>query len=290
MKLLLLTSLLLIPTQKVFSGELDGKVFCRSVTSAGFGQPKRMREHCLSFDKNQMTDNKTTFFGNPPKTFPYRIDRSVLGHAMIYNDLDGRSTGYEVFSGGILIQETGAMLLLIKQNSVLNSVDAEPGDKITTSLGAMFVRVVYPETGPNRGKFGQAWRAPNGLVWSEVIGRYNNLDLDGTTPVDGIIQKSPATEACKAIGGKLPTYDEYTYFRKTYFARNLPFDRISEEGAQDLLSIFPDMKGENRPLDVFWTASGQILPRNGKAFFPIGNAINYFPRTRVFSVRCVSDE
>lgn len=53
-------------------GSLDGKSFCRTVISDGyFGQPKGERQHCISFKNGVATDNSNTFFGNPPKRFPY---------------------------------------------------------------------------------------------------------------------------------------------------------------------------------------------------------------------------
>jgi hypothetical protein len=52
----------------------------------------------------------------------------------------------------------------------------------------------------------------NGVKWSNVLpGTYQNLDLDNTKPINGIIQKSQATEACKALGKGwfLPTKEDF---------------------------------------------------------------------------------
>jgi hypothetical protein len=54
------------------SGSLDGRSYCRTVISDGyFGQPKGERQHCISFKNGVATDNSNTFFGNPPKRYPY---------------------------------------------------------------------------------------------------------------------------------------------------------------------------------------------------------------------------
>ena len=54
------------------------------------------------------------------------------------------------------------------------------------------------------------WTNVNGVLWSSVLaGPYENIDLDGTKPIGGIVQKTPATEACRAIGGRLPTQDDF---------------------------------------------------------------------------------
>lgn len=55
-----------------FAGELDGKNFCREVkTDGSFGQPRGVRNHCVSFNENVMTDNANTFFGNLPESVRY---------------------------------------------------------------------------------------------------------------------------------------------------------------------------------------------------------------------------
>jgi len=60
------------------------------------------------------------------------------------------------------------------------------------------------------------WTTINGQQWSNVLeGHPTNVDLDGTKPVNGIVQKTPATEACKAVGGRLPTKDDFIALCKT---------------------------------------------------------------------------
>ena len=65
----------------------------------------------------------------------------------------------------------------------------------------------------NDPNFGAAWKAPDGLVWGDPLTEvFGNYDLAGVKPSNGVIQKSPATEACKAIHGSLPTYEQYQTF------------------------------------------------------------------------------
>lgn len=61
------------------------------------------------------------------------------------------------------------------------------------------------------------WTEINGIRWSSVLqGNYKNLDLDGTKPLNGIIQKSEASEACVAIGGTLPTKEDFSTLNGDY--------------------------------------------------------------------------
>lgn len=57
---------------------LAGKSFCRSVTSDGsFGQVAGERQHCITFsDKNQVTDDGSTFFGNAPEQGTYSAENN----------------------------------------------------------------------------------------------------------------------------------------------------------------------------------------------------------------------
>ena len=61
------------------------------------------------------------------------------------------------------------------------------------------------------------WKVVNGLKWSNVLAdKYDNVNLDGVEPINGIIQKSHATEACKAIGGELPTKASFDILEEDY--------------------------------------------------------------------------
>ena len=123
------------------------------------------------------------------------------------------------------------------------------GQKITLPSGAIFERVEFPATGPLRGLFGNAWKAPNGMVWSQALPeKYDNLDMDGTAPINGQIQKSKATEACKAVGGVLPSFAQYDQFRK-YFGSIDWNDSLSERSQHLMHALFPWERA------MFWTST-----------------------------------
>jgi hypothetical protein len=98
-----------IQTSPAIAGELDGMKFCRSVqTDGSFGQPKRIRKHCLSFADDVATDNASTFFGNPPRRFSYTLKKN-----QIINTDTKKKTGYSVQEdGNITAIETGLVLTL----------------------------------------------------------------------------------------------------------------------------------------------------------------------------------
>ncbi len=108
----LLVGLLAIASVSAFSidGELDGKKFCRSVTSGGMmGQPAGTRLHCISFKGGRATDNANTFFGNPPQTFTY-----ALNGKKVMNVDTNKKTGYELVNKNLVMKETGRVLKLVK--------------------------------------------------------------------------------------------------------------------------------------------------------------------------------
>ncbi len=70
----------------------------------------------------------------------------------------------------------------------------------TTTTGAVFNQVDNPN-------FGKVWRSPDGLAWSSNIGQFSNQPQ---TPIaNGEITDSPAANACRQIGGRLPTLQEH---------------------------------------------------------------------------------
>lgn len=59
-------TLVLLVAGGAYAGELDGRKYCRTVTTDGsFGQPPGEAEHCVSFEHDVIIDNKNTLFGNP---------------------------------------------------------------------------------------------------------------------------------------------------------------------------------------------------------------------------------
>lgn len=94
--------------QEIQQASLDGKSFCREVSTGGmFGQPVGVRNHCVSFDNGTATDNANTFFGNPPEHFEY-----IVQGVQIVNATTGEATSYDVAGDTLVIRKTGAVLTL----------------------------------------------------------------------------------------------------------------------------------------------------------------------------------
>ena len=72
-------------------------------------------------------------------------------------------------------------------------------------------------------KFGVAWRAPDGTLWSLYQGVSNNIGevvgIDVASGKDGLVIDSPAVQLCEKIGGKLPTIEQYKVLVE-YFLRS----------------------------------------------------------------------
>ena len=115
-----------------------------------------------------------------------------------------------------------------------------------------------------------------GVQWSGVLDdKYDNLDLDPKNfPVkNGIIQKSKATEACKAIGGRLPTKAEYKKLEADWEDESIVSAHFKKE-----------MKDKR-----FWSSSAVSNFPCG-AYFLFGNSgfvDSYGSRSFQGSVRCV---
>jgi hypothetical protein len=97
MKTVFTVLVLMMTSSFAFAGDLDGMEFCREIkTDGSFGQPAGVRSHCVSFDKDIMTDYANTFFGNPPEHIPYEVfDGEVLSK--------GNATGYKVRGDELLM-------------------------------------------------------------------------------------------------------------------------------------------------------------------------------------------
>lgn len=108
----LLIALFTLTSLSAFSidGQLDGKKFCRSVTSSGMmGQPAGTRLHCISFKGGRATDNANTFFGNPPSSYTYTLHGTKL-----FNVDTNKNTGYTLKAGNLVMKETNRVLKLVK--------------------------------------------------------------------------------------------------------------------------------------------------------------------------------
>lgn len=158
------------------------------------------------------------------------------------------------------------------------TLNLQVGEKFTTSTGAIFERV-------ERTGFGSAWKAPNGTIWSETLeGKFQNLDLDGTQSINGIIQKSAATEACKAIGGRLPTAEDFKQL-VSYFEFDAEKNQLTKKGAYQFQGVFPWSKY------LFWTSSSVSAQMAHDFFHPTGiiSANASGQRNWDLPVRCIAN-
>jgi hypothetical protein len=128
-----------------------------------------------------------------------------------------------------------------------NSIDvraAQVGTKCLTGKGAIFERV-------KRTGWGEAWKGPDDLIWSDMIG-------------EGDFNK--AEESCKKLGGRVPSAKD--------------FSRGDLNGIRELL---PKMKGF-----VYWSSSPHPdLADYAFAFYGSSGDINRYFRNSDNSVRCV---
>ena len=168
-----------------------------------------------------------------------------------------------------------------------NKVRAET---YTTSVGAVFQKVQYQG-------FKTAWQAPDGTIWSDALeGKFSNEDLDQVPPVEGEVRKTPATEACRAVGGRLPSFWDY-FQLQTYFDMSVsPIGNhrrifFKGNGLNDYRFLFPESKGKyfwERTLDIYAVENGDL----SWAYFFVadnGSATNSGLRrhSTLWSVRCI---
>lgn len=85
------------------------------------------------------------------------------------------------------------------------------GFKCRTSKGGVFERVA-------KDAFGEAWRGPDGLIWSDFVGWATN---DGEDK-DGFVVDSAATRLCAKVGGMLPLRADFERGEANGFREVLP--------------------------------------------------------------------
>ena len=161
----------------------------------------------------------------------------------------------------------------IVAGSAQAALNCTVGQSYTTSVGAVFTCVKH-------GEFGEVWRAPNGVVWSQNLGQWSNSGVESGS--------SDATQVCSKIGGTLPGFDDYQHMIFSYFEIEKGTGLITGKGLEDLLYFFPDMW-----LEGFWTTDlypskpnlavveGQFIQKNGKLY-----SGEYHDTKGKYSVRC----
>jgi hypothetical protein len=97
----------------------------------------------------------------------------------------------------------------------------------------------------NHPGFGPAWRDPALRTWIPLLGSFDTVALK--PDANDEIVDSAATRACAAVGGRLPTMQDFAALVK-YFEQHRR--RITERGRLEFLSLYPSF--EKR---YFWTSS-----------------------------------
>jgi hypothetical protein len=129
--------------------------------------------------------------------------------------------------------------------------------------------------------FGTGWRDPNGLIWSEVIGSYSNIDLDGVEPANQEVQKSAATEACRTLGGELPTFEDYRdlIYQLPHTCPENGRCRLKPDGIDAFSKMFPGTRNQFLWSNATYTEPVFEPEMGGWAF----NSTPSFYRTNLYS-------
>jgi hypothetical protein len=266
--------------------ELKVVVEGRSKTCRGFVSRKDRLPHILCSTKR---------FAETTESDQYRlIHHEYAGLAGIERNV-GAASDYEISSQltDFLVPETVLKLAVKKRGSGL----CVPGTQYTTGVGAVLrcIRV---------GKFGPAWKTPDGMLWSSTFG----IDSPDSTAMKhllknaelspdqgGLIVDSEATRACKRMGGRLPTFEDYVRL-KTYFQKpddgTAPNFGMEPSSLHDLWRAFPDLLYGDGECAGFWTATqwlGSITTYSAAYYFETKDgSLTYGNRNASGCVRCVS--
>ena len=144
--------------------------------------------------------------------------------------------------------------------------------------------------------------APDGKTfWSPVLTGVNNLSPNTVKPVNGIIQQSPATEACKKFGeliGKsmrLPTVADY---ENSFIAQfdHLQNDDLKIDGITQGLYLsetgLAAMKKTFSESAEAWYWTSTVKPNDTMNAFDFNGArgfINHAIRVYIGAVRCIGN-
>lgn len=160
------------------------------------------------------------------------------------------------------------LFILISLNAAFASAET-----YVTHMGATFNKVSTPG-------FGDAWKAPNGVIWSGCIGEYSN---QGDQPLNAtVVTHSPATNACEARGGNLPLLSDYKDLVGFFM---LDIGTSTPEEATDFIHLFPGCHNPGQMPGWFWTADAMTTyaraVQGWDAYGDLG------PATASSEIRCI---
>jgi hypothetical protein len=169
----------------------------------------------------------------------------------------------------------------LQEQVVIKLMVGAKGPKFKTSTGAVFTYVKGPDN------FGMAWRDPDGNLWSESQGDFDNLPIK---PDNGYqIVDSAATRACAKIGGALPSSLEFTRLA-SFFERD-ETQTLTLQGLRDWATLFPNPHGE-----YLWSSTESYSdPLNNADFYYLkfsndASEHDATNRSEKWIVRCITTE
>lgn len=138
-------------------------------------------------------------------------------------------------------------VIVLTSGGMLLGANVNVGETYTTHDSNGKVMAVFTMVqGP--GKFGNAWRDPNGVVWSKLIAEAQNMGPSYDEGQNGFIVSGEAVDACKAIGGDLPSMEDYEKLTSYFEYTGVHF---TDQGQRDLETVFPELVMAAQ----YWTTS-----------------------------------
>ena len=162
-----------------------------------------------------------------------------------------------------------SVLIAVSLHLFTTPAKALDNSRRISKTGVIFQKTdAYPE-------LGEAYSDPTGLIWGSLIPA--SSAPQGLTP-------QAAAEACKRIGARLPTIEEFDQFAR-YLGADSPmgYDPHSVTDKKDLL---PELSGNS-----FWSSSGNESNHVNDAFTGESGMLFYIiwseETTFTMSARCV---
>lgn len=121
-----------------------------------------------------------------------------------------------------------------------------------------------------------SWRAPNGTVWSDYQGEFEN---EGTQ-AGGVVTQSEATKACDKLHGHLPRRADFGKLMALYGVKD---KEMTDAGKSKLHAAFPEIAQH-----TYWTST--LNPGGANYAFTWNGAEGTFSldgRSNKFAVICV---
>lgn len=132
--------------------------------------------------------------------------------------------------------------------------------------------------------FEAAWKAPNGIIWSDVVQiNLANIPTNDLPLLNNLIQKSQAVDACATMGARLPTKEEYRVLQGYFELWEKNQALMSKVGLADFHEMFPGARNE-----FLWSSSGKASDLLGAFYFSgYSGSMEFGSFNYLYSVQCV---